>query len=713
MSADKTQSKKHKTAYFNRELSWLTFNRRVLDQAMDKRYPVLERMMFMTFVSSNLDEFFEIRVSGLMQQVEANFAEPDLAGLGPKEQLRRIHDITLSLVKDQYRCWFEDLVPSLKEAGIHFKQKTELTSKEKKWLEHYFLDQVYPVLTPLANDPSHPFPQFGNKTLNILLWLDDPQTPETETMLAFIPVPRILPRVVHVPDSGKSKGCYVFLSDVLKLFAGHLFPGYNIKALHAFRITRNSDLYIDEEEVENLLQTIEKKLYKMRRGEAVRLEVESGVNEELLERLLTSINLSRQHVFHIDGPINLMRLRTTYDLIDRPDLKFKPIVPFLPSELVRPANIYDSVREKDWLLHHPYDSFEPVVEFVQQAARDPKVLAIKMTLYRTSSDSPIVKALIDAARCDKQVTALIELKARFDEAANISWAKRLEEAGVHVVYGLVGLKTHCKCCLVVRKDADGLRRYVHLGTGNYHSKTAKLYTDISVFSARDSIATEVAELFNTLTGFAKAPVFKHLLVAPYNLHQRLCGLIRNETANARDGKPARIIIKCNSLIDRETIDALYEASCAGVSIDLIIRGICGLVPGVKGMSEHIRVISILGRFLEHSRLFYFLNHGDDPVILCGSADWMPRNFFKRVEVIFPIEDPHLRQKLLEEILKMQLSDTDRARILQSNGGYAHIPVQKGAEPFSAQDHFLAEAERQNRLAQVVQAELQRSESFPV
>ncbi|MDX2110264.1 MAG: polyphosphate kinase 1 [Verrucomicrobiota bacterium] len=691
-----------KAPYFNRELSWLAFNRRVLEQAYDPRYPLLERLRFMSFVSSNLDEFYEIRVAGLLQQLDSNVAGVGLGldGLGPKEQLRRVHNVAGALVKDQYKCWHEILVPELAGKSIHFKTSEELTQREIGWLKKYFEDQVFPVLTPLANDPSHPFPQFGNKTLNILLSLDDPSTEHHDNMMAFIPVPRILPRVIKIPASGKAKAAYIFLSEILKLFAHLLFPGYKLRSVHAFRITRNSDLYIDEEEVENLLQTIEENLHKMRRGAAVRLEIEAGVNDELLNRLLTSINLSREFVFHISGPLNLMRLIYVNDLIDRPDLKFKPLVPYCPPTLSEAKHLFENIRREDQLLHHPYESFTPVVDFIKEAARDPNVLAIKLTLYRTSSDSPIVGALCEAARMNKQVTVLIELKARFDEAQNIQWARQLEDSGVHVVYGFVGLKTHCKCMLVVRREGKELRRYAHLGTGNYHPKTARLYTDLSYFTAREEITEEVAMVFNALTGFAKAPEFKKLLVAPFNLHTAFKRMIQREARNARDGKPARIIVKCNSLIDQETIDSLYSASQAGVKIDLIIRGICGLVPGVKGLSENIRVRSILGRFLEHSRIFYFENAAGQPDLYIGSADWMPRNFYRRVEVVVPIADERLRHRIIHEILGSHLKDNGTATLLKPTGGYSRVTRGKNEPEFTAQDFFMAEADRLRLLAEV-------------
>jgi polyphosphate kinase len=675
-----------KTAYFNREVSWLAFNRRVLEQAYDDRFPLLERMRFLSFVSSNLDEFFEIRVAGLIQQVESNVVSKGIDGLGPKEQLRRVHSISSSLVTDQYKCWKNILIPEFRKKEIFFKEPEELNEREMKWLSDYFENDVYPVLTPLAIDPSHPFPKFANKSLNIVLNLQDPSRDEFDHMLAFIPVPRILPRVVKIPGTDKEPDAYVFLSGIVATFATQLFPGYTIKSAHAFRITRNSDLYIDEEEVENLLLTIEDELYKMRRGNPVRLEIEEGVPDDVLENLLKNIGLARQHVFKINGPINLMRLMSVYDLIDRDDLKFKPYIPRIPEPFSGDYNIYETIREENYLLHHPYDSFSPIVDFVKQASTDPQVLAIKMTLYRTSSDSPIIKALVDAAHNDKQVTALIELKARFDEANNINWARQLEEAGVHVVYGLVGLKTHSKCCLVVRREGNHLRRYAHLGTGNYHTKTAKLYTDLSMFTADEELTHEVAEVFNTLTGFAKNPQFKNLLVAPYTLHSTMQKLIAREAENAKAGKPARIIAKCNSLIDKETIDSLYAASQAGVKIDLIIRGICGLVPGVKGMSENIRVRSILGRYLEHSRIYYFENGENTPDIYIGSADWMQRNFFRRIEVVFPVKQKNLRERIIHEILENTLKD-NTAKQLRSNGAYVKIPQGKNGL-FCSQNFFM-------------------------
>lgn len=683
--------------YFNRELSWLAFNRRVLEQAESSDYPLLERMKYLAFVSSNLDEFFEIRVAGLMQQVKSGVIERGPDGLGPKEQLRRIQNIVKRLVADHYNCWEKQIMPGLKEEDVIYSDYDGLTRNEKKWVEQYFEEQVFPVLTPLAIDPAHPFPQLTNKALYILTSIDDPETRIIERLMAIIPVPRVLPRIIKIEVSRKGNpDVYIFLSDIIQRFVKRLFPGYRVRSAAPFRITRNSDLYFDEEEVENLLQKIEEELMNVQKGAAVRLEISKGADPVLVQELLEAIDLKPQNVFTVDGPINLLRLMSAYDLIDRPDLKFQPFTPYVPRELANPDRIFDQIRQKDILLHHPYDSFQPFIDFINQAARDPEVFAIKQTLYRTSGDSPIVEALMEASRCGKQVTVLVEIKARFDEANNIQWARQLEDVGVHVVYGLVGLKTHCKCCMVVRREKDSLRRYVHMGTGNYNPKTAKLYTDISYFTAKADITAEVAGLFNTLTGFSLTPTFKKLLVAPFTLHKNIQRYIRTESRNAKTGLPARIIVQTNSLVDQETIDNLYHASQAGVKIDLIVRGICNLVPNVKGVSENIRVRSILGRYLEHSRIFYFENSkGPQPLIFAGSADWMPRNFYRRIEAVFPVEDTELRQRLYN-ILQNHLNDNRNALHLRANGAYQKNSPKKNTPPFSAQEAFMDEANHRRR-----------------
>jgi len=681
-----------KAAYFNRELSWLAFNRRVLEQARNARHPLLERVRFLSIVCSNLDEFFEIRVAGLIQQVDSDITPSGgVDTLGAREQLRRIHSVVASLVEDQYRIWRDELVPALAAERIVFVMPCEMSSAELAWVRSYFEAQVSPVLTPLALDQSHPFPHLGNKTLNVVVSLDDPATPELDRHFAILPVPRILPRIVRIDTEDASCHRYIFLTEIIKLCAGDLFPGFVIHAAHAFRVTRNSDLYIDDEEAENLLKKIEEELRNLRRGAAVRLEIEDGVDDQIFATLCDHLSLSHEYVFRLEGPINQLRLMALAD-IDRPDLKYSTFTPVNLSPLRDAGAIFENLRERDVLLHHPYDSFQPVVDFVEQAARDPQVLAIKQTLYRTSGDSPFVKALIEASRQGKQVTALVELKARFDEANNIQWARQLEEAGVHVVYGLVGHKTHCKVALVVRREADGkLRRYAHLGTGNYNPRTARIYTDLSHFTSREALTADAAALFNTLTGLGRAPHFTHLLVAPFTLHRRVIELIRREAANAAAGRPARIMAKMNSLVDQAVIDALYEASQAGVQIDLIIRGVCCLVPGVRGLSENIRVRSIVSRFLEHVRAYYFHNDGNDPDVYAGSADWMPRNFFRRIEVVFPMLDPGLRRWVIDELFAIELQDNEAARLLTPGGGYLPIVRQEGDPVFSAQSYFLASA----------------------
>jgi polyphosphate kinase len=684
-----------KAAYFNRELSWLAFNRRVLEQAQSSRHPLLERVRFLAIVSSNLDEFFEIRVAGLMQQMDSGVTEPGPDGLAPNEQLRRIHSVVAALVEDQYRCWQDHLVPALAAHAIEFPAAGNLSPVELNWVRAYFREQVYPVLTPLALDQAHPFPQLGNKTLNVLVSLDNPAKPESERMIAILPVPRILPRLVTISPATTGPQRYIFLSEIIKLCAGELFPGYRLNSAHAFRVTRNSDLYIDEEESENLLKKIEEELRNLRRGAAVRLEIEHGLDEAVFATLCNHLGLSHEYVFRLNGPLNLLRLQSLAD-IDRPDLKYSPFEPVNLSPLKDPHRIFEALRSRDVMLHHPYDSFVPVVNFVEEAARDPQVFAIKQTLYRTSGDSPIVRALIAASQNGKQVTALVELKARFDEANNIQWAKQLEDAGVHVVYGILGYKIHCKLCLVVRREGPRLRHYAHLGTGNYHPRTARHYTDLSYFTANLAVTREVAQVFNNLTGFGRSPAFRHLLVAPYNYHRRVAELIGREAANAAAGKPARIIAKMNALVDKSTIDALYAASRAGVKIDLIVRGICCLVPGVPDLSENIRVRSMVGRFLEHARVFYFANAGEEPVILAGSGDWMPRNFFRRVEVLFPVADPALRHWITDDFFPTELRDTENASILHASGAYLRVPRRQGKRPFSAQGHFIADAIKRAR-----------------
>ena len=674
--------------YFNRELSWLAFNRRVLEQAQSSEYPLLERMKFLAFVSSNLDEFFEIRVAGLIQQIKSGVIEPGPDGLDPSQQLAHIQSTVKQLLLDQNQCWKASLLPALQSAGIRFLNYRELNVRERQWVKHYFEKNIYPVLTPLAIDPAHPFPQLINKALYILASLKQKNSSKKDSKMAIIPVPRILPRVVKIEVPRKNKDeIYIFLSDIIEYFINALFQGYSVKSATPFRITRNSELYIDDEEVKNLLNRIEEELVRREKGAAVRLEICKGFDQTMLKQFLEALDLEKNAIYETDGPINPMRLMGVYDLINRPDLKFPHFTPKIPKGCELPELIFDNIAKKDLLLHQPYDSFQPFIDFIEQAAKDPKVFAIKQTLYRTSGDSPIVKALMDASKNGKQVTAIVEIKARFDEANNIHWAKKLEDVGVHVVYGIVGLKTHCKACMVVRREGKKLKRYVHLSTGNYNQKTAKLYTDFSFFTAKAKLSSEVAALFNTLTGYAHAPSFKHLLVAPFNLHSSIQKYIKREIKNALAGRPARIIMQANSLVDQDTIDNLYKASQAGVKIDLIIRGICNLIPRVKGISENIKVRSILGRFLEHSRIYYFENSTqEDALLFLGSADAMPRNFFKRIECVFPIENAEDRKRILK-ILDAYLKDNTQANSLLSNGEYKKIRS-TSQEPFSAQNAFI-------------------------
>ena len=674
--------------YFNRELSWLAFNRRVLEQAQSSDYPLLERMKFLAFVSSNLDEFFEIRVAGLIQQIKSGVIEPGPDGLDPSQQLAHIQSTVKQLLLDQNQCWKASLLPALQSAGIRFLNYRELNVRERQWVKHYFEENIYPVLTPLAIDPAHPFPQLINKALYILASLKQKNSSKKDSKMAIIPVPRILPRVVKIEVPRKNKDeIYIFLSDIIEYFINALFQGYSVKSATPFRITRNSELYIDDEEVKNLLNRIEEELVRREKGAAVRLEICKGFDQTMLKQFLEALDLQKNAIYETDGPINPMRLMGVYDLINRPDLKFPHFTAKIPKGYELPELIFDNIAKKDLLLHQPYDSFQPFIDFIEQAAKDPKVFAIKQTLYRTSGDSPIVKALMDASKNGKQVTAIVEIKARFDEANNIHWAKKLEDVGVHVVYGIVGLKTHCKACMVVRREGKKLKRYVHLSTGNYNQKTAKLYTDFSFFTAKAKLSSEVAALFNTLTGYAHAPSFKHLLVAPFNLHSSIQKYIKREIKNALAGRPARIIMQANSLVDQDTIDNLYKASQAGVKIDLIIRGICNLIPRVKGISENIKVRSILGRFLEHSRIYYFENSTqEDALLFLGSADAMPRNFFKRIECVFPIENTEDRKRILK-ILDAYLKDNTQANSLLANGEYKKIRS-TSQEPFSAQNAFI-------------------------
>src|SRR6059036_3258486 len=672
--------------FINRELSWLEFNRRVLEEAQDQRQPLIERVKFLTIFSSNLDEFFEIRVAGIKQQIESQTSELGPDGLSPTEVFNRIQKTVRELFAEQYTLWKNELLPELAKNGIYVREIAELPAKRAAWAHRYFLQEVFPMLTPLAVDASHPFPHLLNRSHNLLVRAK--MRRRGEPLHAIVQVPRVVPRLILMP---RGKGAdepweYIYLASLIKQHIGELFPGLILDGVHAFRVTRNSDLYIDDEEAENLLRTIEQELRRSSRGNAVRLEVEADCPKDFLSLLLRFFKLSEADAYKLDGPLSMTHLAplVTNDAFGK--LKDRPFQPARDPALPPHADYFEVLRRQDVLLHHPYDSFDQVVEWIEEAANDPQVLAIKMTLYRTSGDSPIVEALIAAANAGKQVTAIVELRARFDEATNIQWARRLEESGAHVIYGVVGLKTHCKMLLIVRRDADRLRRYVHLGTGNYHQRTARIYTDFSLLTSEPKLTEEVAIVFNTLTGLAGYPGLKKLMVAPFDMQSRLIKCIERERDHAQAGKPARIIAKLNSLVDQEIIETLYEASSAEVTVDLIVRGICCLRPKVPGLSEYIRVISIVGRFLEHSRIYYFENAGD-PSVYLSSADWMPRNFLRRVEVAFPVETPPLRDHIVNEVLPRFLNDRVKSRELQPDGSYRRLKPE-GPEPRSqAQWHF--------------------------
>jgi polyphosphate kinase len=597
-----------------------------------------------------------------------------------------IERVVHKIVAQEYALWKKEIEPLLRENQIFLHDMAQLNAKRSAWARRYFQQEVFPMLTPLAVDASHPFPQLLNKSHNLLVRARAKKG--DEPMHAIVQVPRAVSRLIHMPREDKSDQSwnYIYLASLIKQHVADLFPGLIIDCVHAFRVTRNSDLYVDEEEADNLLRSIEQELRRSSRGNAVRLEVEADCPNDFSDLLLDFFNLTKADLYKLDGPLSMTHLAPLVANDAFANFKDRVFQPVRDAALPPHADIFEAMRKQDILLHHPYESYDPVVELVESAAKDPLVLAIKITLYRTSGDSPIVEALIDAASNGKQVTALVELRARFDEANNILWAKRLEEAGAHVVYGVVGLKTHCKALLVVRRDPDRLRQYVHLGTGNYHPRTARIYTDLSLFTTAPELTEEVAIVFNTLTGLAGYPGLKKLLVAPFDLQQRLIGLIRRERDRARQGKPARIVAKLNSLVDQEVIEKLYEASCAGVKIDLVIRGICCLRPKIPGLSENIRVISIVGRFLEHSRVYYFENGGEADLFL-ASADWMPRNFYRRVEIAFPIDAPPLREEIINEILPRFLTDYGKARELQSDGSYVRLKPEKGAPRSQAQLQF--------------------------
>ncbi|MEZ0254394.1 MAG: polyphosphate kinase 1 [Chthoniobacter sp.] len=680
--------KNQPTSHFlSRELSWLAFNQRVLDEALNPANPLLERVKFFTITSSNLDEFFEVRVAGLKQQVESDIVERSFDGKTASETLRAIRKKVREMIQQQYCCWGKELLPALAKNGIHILDYVQLSDADRNWVEQYYRANVRPVLTPLGIDPSHPFPQLLNKSLNIVVQVEIEREGEIERRLAVVQVPRVLPRLVRLPREDERLD-FIYLGHLIGHYLADLFPGTKILGFWHFRVTRNGELYIDEEDIGNLLKAVENELHNRRRGAAVRLEVDADCPAEIYQYLLETLELSEEDLYLIDGPLNPTRLMVIYAGDHSPELRDKPFVAPTAPAFRGAQDIFSVIRQRDVLVHHPYESFGSVVDFLEQAAQDPNVLAIKQTLYRTGGDPRIVGALMDAVKNGKQVTAVTELKARFDEANNILWARRLEEAGVHVVYGIVHHKVHSKIALVVRRDEDGLRRYVHLGTGNYNPSTARLYTDLSFFTSQPDFGEDATNFFNLLTGISHFQGAKKFLISPFTTHETVMALIKKETENAQAKKPARIIAKMNSLVDTEVIGAMYAASQAGVKIDLIIRGICCLRPGVAGLSENITVRSIIGRFLEHSRIFYFEN-GGSPKLFLGSADWMPRNFFRRIEIVFPVEEPVLRDRIVNQILAAQLADNVKASILDSDGVYSRPAAKKESQQRSSQGEFMA------------------------
>ncbi len=680
-------SRDESSLFINRELSMLEFHLRVLEQAKDASVPLLERMRFLTISSAILDEFFEIRVGWLKEQIAFGLPRPSEDGLGPAETLEKIRARVLGLVAEQYRLLNDVLLPAIEVEGIYVHRREKWSDRLRRWSRDYFAREVLPVLTPVGLDPAHPFPRILNKSLNFIVTLEGRDAFGRKTKTAVVQAPRPLPRLIAVPkDVTDGRAEFVLLSSVIHANVEELFPGMKIASCDQFRVTRNSDLWIDEEEVEDLLLALKGELPRRHYGKAVRLEVTDSTDPEIVTFLLDQFELGAGDLYRVNGPVNLHRLETLPDLVERPDLKYRPFVPDLPKKVQHREDLFAVLREHDLLLHHPFQSFAPVVDFVRQAARDPDVLAIKQTVYRTGLESPMAEALLEAAMAGKEVTAVVELRARFDEAANIELASRLQEAGAKVAYGIVGVKTHAKMLLVVRREAEGLRRYVHLGTGNYNARTARTYTDWSYLTSNADIGEDVHSLFLQLTGLGRVPKLKKLLQTPFGLYERLVELIENEAAAARAGKKARIIAKMNSLIEPGIIRALYAASQAGVEIDLIVRGTCCLRPGVKGVSERIRVRSILGRFLEHHRMAYF-HAGGDEIVLASSADWMPRNLFRRVEIAFPIEGRKLSARAIAEGLTGYLEDNTQAWKMEADGSYVRLePGDKPAR--SAQTSLL-------------------------
>ena len=677
--------------YYNRELSWLLFDERVLEEARDKSNPLMERLKFLSITASNLDEFFMIRVASLRDMVNAGYTKADIAGMSPGRQLEKIGEATHKLVDRQYSTLTRSLMPLMEQEGIHLiLQHENLTKEQQAYVDDYFMKNVYPVLTPMAVDSSRPFPLIRNRSLNIGALVSKKKRSgskggNVEKEFATVQVPSGIPRIIRLPGDGDS---VILLEEIIERNMGKLFLNYDVLCAHPFRIMRNADLTIEEDEAADLLKEIEKQLKKRQWGEVIRLEVSDDIDKRLMKILLKELNCREEAVYKIQGPLDLTFLMKLCGIEGYDHLRDARFDPQPVPELAPDKDIFEAIRNKDILLHHPYETFQPIVDFIRQAARDPDVLAIKQTLYRVSGHSPIIAALAQAAENGKQVTVLVELKARFDEENNIIWAKMLEKAGCHVIYGLVGLKTHSKITLVVRREEEGIRRYVHLGTGNYNDSTAKLYTDIGLLTCSEPIGEDATAVFNMLSGYSEPLNWNRLSVAPLWLKDRFLSLIRRETRNARSGKNAHIIAKINSLCDKDIIIALYEASMAGVKIELIVRGICCLKTGIPGISENISVRSVVGRFLEHSRIFYFENAGL-PELYCGSADWMPRNLERRVEILFPIEEADLKERVYH-ILDVMLRDTLKARVMDDEGAYVKID-KRGKELLSCQAEFVREA----------------------
>ena len=687
--------------FLNREIQLLAFNRRVLAQAEDRKIPALERLKFLTIVSSNLDEFFEIRVAGLKEQIKLDAGNRGADGKTPKETFRLVAEEAHGIVARQYALLNDDIFPTLAAEGIRFLRRVQWNVKQQAWVKDYFFREMMPVLTPIGLDPAHPFPRVFNKSLNFAVELTGRDAFGRDSQRAIVQAPRMLPRVIKLPaEVAEGENDFIFLTSVLHQHVGELFSGMEVLGCYQFRLTRNSDLFVDEEEIKNLRLALQGELPQRHLGDAVRLEVADNCSEETLQFLATQFELNEIDIYRVNGPVNLVRLMNVPDQVSRPELKFPQFVPGGPkgvSKVAKGKDFFEVLKKQDILLHHPFQSFTPVIEFIQQAARDPQVVAIKQTVYRTGTDSVIMETLIEAAKYGKEVTVVVELMARFDEEANLNWASRLEEVGAHVVYGVVGHKTHSKMALVVRREQEEgqkpvLRRYVHLGTGNYHARTARLYTDFGLMTSNEEICADVNQVFVQLTGLGKATKLTRVWQAPFSLHAGVLAAIENEIKLAKSNKASargHIIAKMNSLLETEVIEALYRASSAGVKIDLIIRGVCALRPGVVGLSENIRVRSIVGRFLEHSRIFYFRNGGDERVWL-SSADWMDRNFFRRIELCFPVQDAKLKRRVISEGLKPYLEDNVQAWEMDGEGGYSRKRPARGPKAVrrNAQEQLL-------------------------